>query len=210
MDLIGKIKTNRLKAVSVLAVIGDIFMGLAGGEGLVLRDPSHTFAYSLLMISGSCALFGHLMLFVWGKGAEDKAIARAGSHKAEPPILLKPLWPWRYPLDGALFAWLLAGISYTVSGILMDDMALLFMGVTNVAACLIGWLYPKHKKFFGFSGMQMTSIMYMLSTVGTFATAWTLGSLFIFGAGCAYAACNLILYTVNKENQSAFTQQHEV
>ncbi len=199
---------NRLKAVSVLAIIGDIFMGLTGGEGLVVRDPAFAFAYSLILFSSAAALFGHLVLFLWGKGARDDALAH-GTHYAEASFLMRPLLPWRYPLDSALFIWLLAGLSYTSSGILKADPALLFMGLTHVCACTIGWLMPKEKTLFGFKGIQMTSILYLLSTVCTFWAAWTLGSVFIFIAACAYSACNIILYTVNKEDQSAYTQQHE-
>lgn len=208
MNLIAKIAQNRLKAVSVLAIIGDIFMGLSGGEGLVARDPAFVFAYSLILFSGASALLGHLVLFVWGKGARDEAIAHT-EHYAEASFMLKPFLPWRYPLDSALFIWLLAGLSYTASGIVKGDTALLFMGLAHVTACSIGWLLPKDKTMFGFSGIQMTSILYLLSTVCTFWASWTLGSVFIFIAACAYCACNIVLYTVNKENQSAYTQQHE-
>lgn len=208
MNLIAKIAQNRLKAVSVLAIIGDVFMGLTGGEGLVARDPAFVFAYSLILFSGASALIGHLVLFLWGKGARDDAIAH-GTHMTEASIMVKPLLPWRYPLDSALFIWLLAGLSYTAAGIVKSDPALLFMGLMHVMACSIGWLLPKDRTLFGFTGIQITSILYMLSTVGTFWASWTLGSVFIFIAACAYSACNIILYTVNKENQSAYTQQYE-
>ncbi len=208
LNLIAKIAQNRLKAVSVLAIIGDVFMLLSGGEGLVTREPAFAFAYSLILFSSVSALVGHLVLFLWGKGARDESIAH-GVHHAEASFLMKPFLPWRYPLDSALFIWLLAGLSYTASGIVKADPALLFMGLTHVAACSIGWLFPKEKTLFGFKGIQLTSILYLLSTVCTFWAAWTLGSVFIFIAACAYSACNIILYTVNKEDQSAYTQQHE-
>ncbi len=208
MNLIARIAQNRLKAVSVLAIIGDVFMGVSGGEGLVVRDSVYMIAYSLILSAGVSALIGHLVLFVWGKGARDKSIAHA-EYFREPPVIWKPLMPWRYPLDSALFIWLLAGMAYMAAGIVKEDPALLFMGLTHVTACTIGWLYPKDKTFAGFNGIQMTSILYMLSTICTFWASWTLGSVFIFLAACAYCACNIVLYTVNKENQSAYTQQHE-
>ncbi len=208
MNLIAKIAQNRLKAVSVLAIIGDVFMGLTGGEGLVARDDAFVFAYSLILTASTAALLGHLVIFLWGKGARDNTIKHAADHK-EPPIILKPFMPWRYPLDSALFIWLLAGIAYTTAGGVKADPALLFMGLTHVSAGAIGWLLPKDKTIAGFSNIQLTSILYQLSTVCTFWAAWTLGSVFIFVAACAYSACNIILYTVNKENQSTYTQQHE-
>lgn len=208
MNLIGKIAQNRLKAVSVLAIIGDVFMGLSGGEGLLTRDSADMTVYSLILGAGASALLGHLVLFLWGKGARDGGLAR-GADYAEAPIALKPMLPWRYPLDSALFIWLLAGMAYTAAGLAKADPALLFMGLTHVTACTIGWLLPKDRRFAGFNGIQMTSILYLLSTVCTFWASWTLGSAFILIAACAYTACNVILYTVNKENQSAYTQQHE-
>lgn len=208
MKIIAKIAQNRLKAVSVLAIIGDIFMGLTGGEGLVTRDTAFTLTYSLILFSSLSALAGHLVLFLWGKGARDEAIPH-GEHYAEARIIIKPFLPWHYPLDSALFIWLLAGFSYTTAGILKADPALLFMGLAHVSACGIGWLLPKDKTIFNFTGIQITSLLYLLSTVCTFWAAWTLGSAFIFIAAVAYGACNIVLYTVNKENQSAYTQQHE-
>lgn len=208
MNLIAKIAQNRLKAVSVLAIIGDIFMGLTGGEGLVVRDSAYMFAYSLILGSGAAALLGHLVLFLWGKGARGDTPAHVTAY-TDASILIKPFQPWRYPLDSALVIWLMAGLSYTAAGLVKADPALLFMGLTHVAACSIGWLFPKDKTVAGFNGIQMTSILYLLSTVSTFWASWTLGSVFIFIAACAYTACNVILYTVNKENQSSYTQQHE-
>ncbi|HEY0900909.1 MAG TPA: hypothetical protein VGD95_02180 [Micavibrio sp.] len=212
MNLIRKISQNRLKAVSLLAVVGDVFMALSGAEGLVLRQGGTegmlASTYSLILASGSLALWGHLMLAFWGKGARDERITVTTPRK-EPPILAKPFFPWRYPLDSALFVWLLAGTSYTLSGWVGGDLALLLMGAAHVCACLIGWLYPKDKSFMGLGGMQMTAILYLLSTVCTYWAAWTLQSWLIFAAACAYCACNLILYTMNKHNQSSFTQTHE-
>lgn len=216
MKILRIISHNRLKAVSLLAIIGDIFMALSGAEGLVWQEAADalTPTYALILASGLLALIGHLILGLWGKGAADETQAASSRPAAtavgEATFLMKPLLPWRYPLDSALFIWLLAGLSYTVAGFMGDDKALLFMGATHVCACLTGWLYPKDAKLMGFSGMQMTAMLYLLSTVCTYWAAWTLGSWLIFIAACAYCACNLILYTVNKQHQSSFTQTHEV
>lgn len=208
MKLLHLISQNRLKAVSVLAVIGDILMALSGAEGLVLRAGDMPLTYTLILLSGILALIGHLALGFWGKGARDESLAPT-TPSAEASIFIKPFLPWRYPLDSALCIWLAAGTSYAVSGYLGGDLALLLMGCMHICACIIGWLLPKEAKLAGFSGMQWTAILYMLSTLCTYWAAWTLNSGLIFLAACAYAACNAILYTVNKHDQSSFTQTHE-
>ncbi len=199
---------NRLKLGSFFAVLGDIFLGLAGGASLFSPDASTT-AGIMLMLGGILGVFGHSAVFVWGKGAKsDKALRAA--EQLHTPMLLKPLFPWRYPLDFGFAVWIVGGALYFVSGVYSNNPGLIALGSFTTPAACIGWLWPQKKTLFGLHTMQIIAILYARSSVAGFIGAFIARDPILFIAMMCFTACNVIFFTVRKENQSLHTQTHEV
>lgn len=195
------IKANRLKAVAVLAVTGDCFMGMAGVSlsGLFLS------------LAGTMGLIGHGIMFLWGRGAvSSRPLASPIATSSRPaPVFLKPFLPWRYPLDSSFCIFTIGSIFYILGGLQIGDTALLTVGVLVLSAAVTGWLWPQEKMIFGLRSVQVTALLYMASSLMTLAAALTAANVFLFFGGISYVLCNLILFTVRKEYQSAHTQLHE-
>lgn len=204
--MLGWLKTNRLKIASLAAVSGDIFMGLAGGMGLLHASFQNT-AYAALTLGGFFAVAGHAALMIWGKGARAKNQTTAVL--AAPPVFLKPLYPWRYPLDCAFALFIVTNVFYIIAGAYLNLPALCISGMFAVAASALGWLWPQDKLLFGLRSMQITSLCYSLATLNHFIAGFSAMNIWIILSAVCYLTCNAILFTVRKENQSAFTQEHE-
>ncbi len=199
---------NRLKLGSFFAVSGDIFLGLAGGVSLFSPDTSTTAGIMLLM-GGILGVFGHGAVFLWGKGAKsDKVVHTA--EKLHTSLLLKPFFPWRYPLDFGFAVWIVGGALYFLAGVYSNNPGLIALGSFTTPAACIGWLWPQKKTLFGLHTMQIIAILYACSSVSGFIGAVIAKDPILFIAMMCFTACNVIFFTVRKENQSLHTQLHEV
>lgn len=205
-SIINWLKANRLKAASACAITGDVLMGAAGGVGILNRGSLPDSSYALLLTASCLGLTGHITLMLWGKGA------RAASVKAvsgvEPPVWRKPFYPWRYPLDFAFSLWIVASLLYMASGFHQGAQAMIFMGLCSGMGSSIGWLYPQEKLLFGRHVIQVTALCFFLCNIFAFAAAYMMQDMIVLLAACSFTMCSLILYTVRKENQSAYTQAH--
>ena len=198
---------NRLKLGSFFAVLGDIFLGLAGGVSLFSPDTSTT-AGIMLMMGGILGVLGHGAVFLWGKGAKSDKAVRAPNH-LHTPLLLKPVFPWRYPLDFGFAVWIVGGALYFFAGVYSDNPGLIALGSFTMPAACIGWLWPQKRTLFGLHTMQVIAILYACSSVSGFIGAFIAKDVILLIAMLCFSACNVIFFTVRKENQSLHTQSHE-
>jgi hypothetical protein len=200
--MLTRLKENRLKLVSALCVTGDVLMGLAGAAGLyhIGRNPA-----DLLLTAGSgIGLLGHAIIFLWGKGGKAGG-EQVRAAAAPPPIYLRPLLPWRYPLDAGFALWAIAALPYIASGLISSNPILSLCGMIWLTSALFGWLWPQGRKFYGLQSLQVCAIFYQLSGLSAFLSGLWAHSTFMIAAGCCYTFANFIFYTVRKENQSKFT-----
>lgn len=204
--MLRRFKENRLKVASFFALSGDVFVGLAGGIGL-WRLSFETVPYACLTVGGLLAVLGHCSLLIWGKGARPQA---AADHvQAQPSsIFLKPFVPWRYPLDTGFMLFILANVFYFTAGILMNLPALSLSGFFAGVASALGWLWPPARKILGLFSMQAVSLCYLIASINQLAAGFISMNIMIILSGFCYVACNVILFTVRKENQSVYTQTH--
>lgn len=181
-------------------------MGLAGGVGL-LNVSFENAAYALLSAGGLVGTLGHITLMLWGKGssATDAASNNAAAERNTPQIL-RPLFPWRYPLDSAFVAFMSGNALFILSGILMGNYALSANGLFAVIASLIGWLWPQDKPWRGLNSMQLSALFFLIATISNFIAGFWAMDVMILAASCCFLASNVILYTIRKETQSNFTQ----
>ena len=198
-SILQTIKDNRLKAVSFFAILGDVLIGGAGTFGLLMRGAEVSGGYSFLLVAGLLAFIGHLALLIWGKGG-DKSSRKAGTPHL--PFYARPFLPISYPLDFAFALWSIAGFMYLISGTLLNEVSLFVVGLANMAASLIGWLIPEKARWKGLNSVQLSSLCFFVSTFSTFISAYMLSDIFLLLSSCAYAACNLTLFSVQKANQS--------
>jgi hypothetical protein len=117
--------------------------------------------------------------------------------------------PWRYPLDSAFSIFTVGSLFYIFGGLQIGDLPLVGVGVLVLMAAMTGWLWPHDKRIFGLRSVQVTALLYMTSSIMTLAAAITTANAYLFLGGIAYVLCNLILFTVRKENQSTYTQRRE-
>lgn len=205
--MLGWLKSNRLKVASFSAVLADIFMGLAGGVGLFHVSFANP-AYIAMSVGGCVGLLGHAALLFWGKGAKPRVVS---AQDALPPsILLKPFFPWRYPLDFAFSLFIVSNILYLSAGLYLGLYALAIGGILAAIASAIGWMWPHEKPIGPFTSMQVTSLFYAASTFNHFVAGLGAMNVWIILSACCYLVCNIIFFTVRKENQSTYTQQHEL
>ncbi|NBX66258.1 MAG: hypothetical protein EBQ96_04605 [Proteobacteria bacterium] len=202
--MIHWLKTNRLKVASASAVTGDAFMGLAGTAGLFHLVKAAGIADIFLVIGGLIAVFGHGMLLLWGRGGRlEKRVPKSASTH---PQFLRPLMPWRYPLDTALGVFVFSGLLYALAGVSMGSWPLTFTGICVSIASTVGWLLPQEERLFGLLGMQITATVYMTATMLTYLAAYQTQNVILLMAALFYTCCNVIFFTVRKENQSDHTQ----
>jgi hypothetical protein len=197
------LSANRLKFFSFCAVAGDFFTGLGGASTFFIHDSGIGI---LLMLGGLMSLSGHSVLFIWGKGAEDKKLTRkSGALEAS---FIRPLMPWRYPLDFGFFIFSLSGLVYAAWGIGTGNIPMVLVGALLCIASLLGWLYPQDKKIFGLRAVQVTAIMYIGASVNTFLAGIVADNIFIIISASIYGLGNAVLFTTRKEHQSTYTQSH--
>lgn len=201
-------KENRLKLVSVFAISADVIVALAGGASYLSPGDIGSLSGICLFIGGVLGATGHVTLLLWGKGGKLEKITRASY--AAPPIYIKPFLPWLYPLDFSFMLWSVKSLFYIASGILGSTLSLAAMGIFTMSAALLGWLWPEKKPIFGLRSMQLTASLYCCATLSGFVASVITASVILFVAMCMYLSCNIILYTVRKENQSAHTQAQDV
>ncbi len=204
--MIQWLKTNRLKVASAAAVTGDAFMCLAGTAGLFNWVKTAGVGDIILIIGGAIAVAGHTMLLLWGRGGRLEKIVPQGA--ASHPQLLRAVMPWRYPLDTALSTFIFSGLFYALGGVAMGSLPLLLTGICVSVASTIGWLWPQNEKLFGFFGMQIMAMLYMTGTALTYVAAAQTGNPVLLAAALFYTICNVIFFTVRKENQSTYSQAH--
>jgi hypothetical protein len=209
MLVINWFKENRLKIVSVMAVTADMLMGLAGGANLFFWNGTHQTADICLIAASAFGLAGHAALLIWGKGGRIKTSSLSEQILQEDSIWLKPFMPWHYPLDWGFLSFTMAGILYALAGVASENLPLFINGALVSSASALGWLWPQDKKILGKHAMQITVILYALSSLSAFFAAYVAQNEFILAAACLYISMNAILYTVRKENQSSFTQSQQ-
>lgn len=199
--MIKRLKDNRLKLVSALCILGDALMGVAGASGLyhIGKNPADL----MLTAGGACGLLGHGVIMAWGKGGDAETARRRGGPR--PPIFLRPLYAWRYPLDAAFLLWFIASFAYFGAGVLSGNRFLAFCGVLWCSASLTGWLWPEEKKLFGLRSIQFCALVYLFSGAVNILSGLWAHSAGMTGAGVCYFTANFIFYTVRKENQSRHT-----
>ena len=199
--MIGWLKENRLKLVSILCVLGDMLMGVAGAVGLYHLGKN--FADLLMTGAAFLGLFGHSIVIIWGKGGEAK---HGQVHAAQQiSIFLKPLFMWRYPLDASFAVFSVGGFIFAIAGATSHNPPLVLFGVIGCGAALLGWLWPQDRPLFGFRSLQVCAILYTVSGIASIASGLWAHSLYIFLAGCCYISANIIFSTVRKQNQSQYT-----
>lgn len=186
-------------------------MGLAGGVGLFNVSFDNT-AYMLMSAAGFVAAIGHVWLLGWGKGDQAEMVQDVVSSKAasvakkDVPLLARPFFPWRYPLDSGMACFMMSNVLFILAGIFMGNYALSANGLFAVVASLIAWLWPDDKILAGLNSMQLSALFFTLSSVSVLvAGLWANDPLIMAAAGC-FLASNIILYTVRKASQSRFTQ----
>lgn len=181
-------------------------MGLAGGVGL-LNVSFENAAYALLSAGGLVGTLGHITLMLWGKGAaaDGTSSTKETAGRSIHPIL-RPLLPWRYPLDSAFVAFMSGNAFFIAAGILMDNYALSANGLFAVIASLIGWLWPEDKMLAGYHSMQLSALFFMMATISNFIAGFWAMDIMILIASCCFLISNVTLYTIRKDTQSSFTQ----
>lgn len=205
--MLARLKANRLKIASVCAVTGDVFMGLTGTAGLFNWNSLGTASDTAMLTGGIIAVIGHSMLLLWGKGGRlENKIRTSGAHHGQ---WAKPFMPWRYPLDTALAFFIFSGCCYGLAGLFMGSFSMLITGICVGLASAIGWLLPQDRLLLGLRGMQWTAGLYLTATSFTYLAAYENANILLFAGALFYTACNLILFTVRKENQSEYTLGHE-
>lgn len=200
------LKTNRLKVVSILCVMGDILMMLAGVSGLM--TVGQNWADIFLASGPGTGLIGHSFIIFWGKGGAA-VHPHAGGDRKPTPVLLKPFLMWRYPMDAGFALFAVGSMLVLASGLKSLNLPLILAGVVMTTASLLGWLWPQDKTLFGFKSMQVSALLYMTSAIATFLSGLWAQNLFMVLAACCYLSANLIMYTVRKENQSQYTIMNE-
>ena len=111
------LRDNRLKIVSLMSVMADFMMGLAGGVSFFFWSNVHGGGDILLMCGCILGVAGHGALLLWGKGG--RKVTKTAFHVVTPiPGLLgRTLRPWRYPLDWAFCSFSVAGLLYAGAGV---------------------------------------------------------------------------------------------
>lgn len=194
--MIAWLKQRRLKMASILSIGGDGLMGMGGAAGLFSWIvPNSGAADVFLMVAGAIAVIGHIMVVLFGHGGARADGKRVRGLKSG--HIARALMPWRYPLDFGLAAFVCSGLLYATAGYLMANHALIVTGILVFAASLTGWL--------GLASMRVTAGIFMTATVMQFWAAWLGQNVFMFLSALCYAVCNVILATVRKEHQSAYT-----
>jgi hypothetical protein len=200
--MLARLKENRLKIVSALCILADVLMGLAGAAGIyhIGNNPG-----DLLLTAGSVlGLLGHGSILLWGKGGRAKKLG-TGAGGEHPPVLLRPLLPWCYPLDFAFAFWAVASVAFTASGLMTGNIFLTLNGVICTFSATFGWLWPEEKKFYGFQSVQVSALLYIMSGTAMMLAGVFAHKPFIIAAGACYLTSSFIFYTVRKENQSRHT-----
>jgi len=202
------LSVNRLKVESGLAIAGDTLMGTAGGVSYFSTGNLHSLYGMLLMCGGILGVLGHGGLIVWGKGARENNIVSL-HYKKITPIYIKPLQPSRYPLDFAFVLWIFGSSCYLAAGFVASNVGMVALGLFTLPAAIIGWLWPQEKLLLGFRSLQITAILYGLSSVSGLFAALIARDIILLTAIMMYVIGNFIMFTVRKENQSTFTQANE-
>jgi hypothetical protein len=140
--------------------------------------------------------------------------ARAGewtnaAHDRPVPILLRPFFPWRYPLDYGSLLFATGGFLICFSGILSSLSNVIWTGGCIGVASLLVWLWPQEKKLLGRPLMQVTAVIYATGSVNALIGGYISNNSFMMAAGGLWLICNYIYGTTRKENQSAFTQAQQ-
>lgn len=194
--------------MSVSALCGSIFMGLAGGVGL-LNVSFDNLAYAFLSAGGLVGSAGHIFLMSWGKGsASDAGDEPLPTRDDQRHSLVKPFMPWHYPIDSAFVLFMLGNSLFIFAGIAMGNYALSGNGFLAATASAVGWLWPEKKTWRGFHSMQISALLFLLATISNFFAAFLEMNLMILVSSCCFLLSNLMLYTIRKETQSSYTQAH--
>jgi len=200
--MLSWVKNNRIKVTSLLCIIADGLMGAAGAAGLYNLGVSP--GDVLLTIAGVFGLAGHSINVLWGKGGAG--VQRRGAEVvAEVSIMVRPLFPWRYPLDASFAIFILGSLFFVASGFSSGAVSLLLFGGITLVSSTLGWLWPQEKDIFGLHVIQVCSILYTTSGATCLISGILSQKPLIALAGACYLSANFILYTVRKENQSQYT-----
>ena len=205
MQIIQFLKNNRLKIVSIRALMADFLMGLAGGVSFFFWGNIHGGGDIFLMVACALAMGGHIALLIWGKGGPKAGTSQEKVAGPLPKLWRRTLTPWHYPLDWGFFNFCVTGLLYAIAGIFSSNFPLALNGILTASASALGWLWPQNRPIFGRNVMQVTAVTYATSSVVSFFAAWVAHSVCIALASCLYITVNAILYTVRKGNQSAYT-----
>ena len=180
-------------------------MGTAGAAGLFNIGANTSDQY--LLTAGIFGLVGHSFILIWGKGGNHKHTA--GTQKKAPPIFLKPLFIWRYPVDASFVVFTMGGILFTISGSFSGNIPLALFGTVGAISGIFGWLWPQDKLFFKLHSLQVCAVLYTISGFAAFLSGLWAWNVWMTLAGGCYLSANMILYTVRKENQSQYTIENE-
>jgi hypothetical protein len=209
MSAINWFKENRLKVASIVAVTGDFMMGLAGGSHMFAHKEWTSWKDFFLVASGCVFIIAHAGLLLWAKGGKAPNNQKHHTVMKEVPIYIKPFIPWRYPLDYGFVLFATGGFLIFFSGMLSANMNVVITGACISCASLTGWLWPANKPLFGRNLLQITAILYAVSSLNAIMGGYITQNAFMIGAGCLWLVCNIIYATVRKENQSSFTQSQQ-